>query len=155
LSVSIENGKLFISAKIYDIENNMVTEIIKNEWNTPNKDFQINYDNTALEVIDKHNIPVLQIELYDTNRIILGGMFYYNDRLLVCTDNGIQEIPEISSYYETEKIKRKFIENLLSYIPQMTRIFKYVGNEWIGIRNLDRKVSNPLVNILYIKSERF
>ncbi len=70
-----KNG-LLISMIIYSLDSKVVAEIRDNKWVVnPNSYFRINFDKSALEVIDEYNIPVLQIVYLNINAVKIGGIF--------------------------------------------------------------------------------
>ena len=69
-----ENNRLLIDATIYDKDDNVVCQIIRNDWEINPKDFyQRNYSVNALEIVDSNIQPILQIHLKDNNKIFFGG----------------------------------------------------------------------------------
>jgi hypothetical protein len=151
--LKLVDGRILISTEIFDLENKIVAKIENNDWKVPNNSMQINYDNIAFEVLDEYDLPRIQIEFVDSKTIFIGGLIYYQDNLLVITDNQVSVIPNIERYYETELTKRRFITEISSLRNEMTKIFKYVGNDWFGERNHQRIVKKPILLIKYMKVE--
>jgi hypothetical protein len=67
---------LRISVKIISLDNKVVAKMINNQWVlNPNNYFRVYYDESALEIIDEYEIPILQIEYVDSDTIKVGGIF--------------------------------------------------------------------------------
>lgn len=77
--IEIEDNQTKLSTKIRDKNNNIIAEIIKNEWKIkPNNIWDRNYTNDAIEVIDSSGDVVLQVQLLD-DRIRFQGKLYKSD----------------------------------------------------------------------------
>lgn len=64
--IETEDGNTKVSSKIRDREGRIVAEIIKNEWKVnPDKSWDRNYSNNALEVKDPSGDIILQIKLVE------------------------------------------------------------------------------------------
>jgi len=80
-SISKDKDGLLISAIIHSIDRKIIAKIQNNEWVlNPNNYFRKNFDRSALEVIDEYDIPVLQVEYIDENRIRIGGIFHLEEK---------------------------------------------------------------------------
>ena len=75
IKLSRKQGRLMLSTKLIG-RDGTVAEIEDNEWKiNPNQAFDRNYNNSSLEVKDKHGDVVLQIQLLK-DRIRFQGKFY-------------------------------------------------------------------------------
>jgi len=80
-SIKRASDGLLISAIIHSLDGKVIAKIQNNEWVlNPNNYFQKNFDKSALEVIDEYDIPILQVEYIDKNRIKIGGIFHLEER---------------------------------------------------------------------------
>jgi hypothetical protein len=67
---------LAVSAIMMDLDGEMAVEIRDNKWKVrPDKCWAMNFDRSALEVVDGKRVPVLQIEYLDDHTILFGGVF--------------------------------------------------------------------------------
>jgi len=80
-SVRSTKDGILISAVIHSLDGKIIAKIHDNEWVlNPNNFFQKNFDRSALEVIDEYDIPVLQVEYLDENRLKIGGVFHLEEK---------------------------------------------------------------------------
>jgi hypothetical protein len=97
VQVSLENGNLVISAKITDMNGNVIAEIVNNnQWRRINPDlsFDRNYNSYAFEIISDVSktqipnvIPVLQVVLQNQSSILIGCYAQDNDMQVVASLN--------------------------------------------------------------------
>lgn len=145
IELKFVNNKLFVNAEVFSIEQNILASVENNEWRVPAKDLEINYDATGFEIVGSQDIPLLQIDIIDSSTIYLGGVFFYQDNLLILSEIGISIIPNITRFYVDEQTRRKFIMSLSTYRPHLTKIFKYAGSNSFGERNLNKKYPKILL----------
>ncbi len=80
VSINKVDGKLFISAIIYDDDGNVIAEILNNEWKiNPNFSFDRNYTENLIEVKDNKGDIILQA-------VNLGDVIYFSG--IVSCSNG-------------------------------------------------------------------
>jgi len=67
---------LRVSAVVTDVDGKVVAEVLGTSWQVnPNNYFRLNFDKSAIEVIDQYDIPVLQVEYLTPNTVRVGGVF--------------------------------------------------------------------------------
>jgi len=80
-SISKDKDGLLISAIVHSLDGKIIAKLENNDWVlNPNNYFRKNFDRSALEVIDEYDIPVLQVEYVDENRIRIGGIFHLEEK---------------------------------------------------------------------------
>lgn len=108
LKIRLEQARMLVSAFLTDAQGRMVAQIVDNEWQiNPDNHYDRNFDNNALEVIDKQRIPALQIVLSEENAVYIGGVFNFPSGRAVVTPNGFLWNP--SEDQIQEYIRRIFI----------------------------------------------
>lgn len=76
LLIEIINDSIFLSTKVYSFDEKIVAEVIRNKWIVnPNTYFKLLKNESALEVIDNYDVPIIQIKFIDINTIYFGGVF--------------------------------------------------------------------------------
>lgn len=116
---------MLVSAFIKDKEHNIILHMENGEWalNKANN-FSINYDETALEIINKKGLITLQIQL--TNNIfVFQGMIFKKKGVIIFTD-------KIASSYSYDR--ENFEEELFKEVIETPRIFKHFGENYLGQR---------------------
>lgn len=78
LDIWIKDGELKVSTTLRDENGDILAVLVANEWKVSNSIFDKNFDENALEIIDKKGNVVLQLE-FDGNYIRLAGIFYKED----------------------------------------------------------------------------
>lgn len=78
LDIWIENNELKVSASIRDKSGQIIAILNENEWDLKNKDYDRNFDDKALEVINNENEVVFQIKFND-EFVQIWGVFYNKD----------------------------------------------------------------------------
>jgi hypothetical protein len=124
IRIKLVNNRILLSSKFYSFENEIVGEIINNNWQiNANVFFKFNYDSNALEVIDNYDIVIIQIVIKDNN-IRINGIIPCGNDILICSDENIYDL-------------NKNLQKKDSYIEQgrkIQRIFEYTGEGWLGKR---------------------
>lgn len=120
-----EQGKLLITAKMYDTSGCIVGSIVDNEF-LINVDCQFtwNMDETAFEVVGNDFIPVLSIEYVNPDILAIQGVFYDIDRYIII-GRGLIGSADINNK-EMIDYGKKSIE----------AIFQYHGKDWFGKRKI-------------------
>lgn len=125
LKIKIKNNQLQLSAKIYDIDDKIVGELIENKFiaNKINV-FKIRKDSSSLEIIDQHDIPVLQMKFLDNNRIWVGGAIYTGTSAIIANGNSSMSLLKNG---DPKKSKTEnyllFRESYISFGRQIKSIF--------------------------------
>jgi hypothetical protein len=79
LEIWLEDGKLKVSTQIRDKVGRLVAELRANEWTVkPERVWDRNYSDDALEVVDETGDVVLQVRLVE-DRVQFAGKFYSRD----------------------------------------------------------------------------
>jgi hypothetical protein len=60
-------------------------EVVANELRNNSPDWDSCFDDTALEVVDEHLIPVFQLIYTKANNVLVNGIFYLNGQIMVLT----------------------------------------------------------------------
>jgi hypothetical protein len=126
ITMKLKNGKVFISCKFYNLNNEIVGEIENNEWQLNSNFYKRNYDNNAIEVIDNYDIVIMQVIL-EGEKIKINGVLHCGNQLLICNGSGVIGHP-LDPTSETEK------SLYLSEARKIKRIFEYTGDNWLGKR---------------------
>lgn len=133
----IKKNLIALSSIIRDEDNNIVFEMDKGDWALKkNNNFSINYDETAIELIDSKGYVRFQIEIIE-NTLIYKGLLYKNEGVWVFSDaitDGKVFISNDTPNFEYH------LDNLAS---KNLRIFKHVGSKYLKTRvtnkNLKRR----------------
>jgi len=105
IKIKISNTGLVVSTQVRGLDGKVVAEIGNNNWLiNPNNYFLRNYDNSAFEVIDQYETPVLQIELVDNSNIRIGGIFAHRPSVLIIHDKGTIQAPLGEDEVDTSKL---------------------------------------------------
>jgi len=130
LSLKIVDGKLLVSASVFDETGKFVCKIVDNEWIVnQNNYFERNYDDNGVEVIDQKGNVVLSADLIQPYTLELNGIFrsstkeqivfaskkngmniYLLDKVSAMNRREITGKSEKQEYDdEAKKIERKFV----------------------------------------------
>lgn len=135
LRITFEETPL-ISGTFKSFDSKVVAILEKNEWKiNPNNYFDRNYDNSSLEIIDEYNIPILQVEYINEQTILIKGVFYQDEDLIIVNDS--------SSIINNGKIT---FDMILKQGKTINRMFRYPSSTHFG--------EKILVDSDYIKSLR-
>ena len=86
--VQFSEKGLLVSTTIRSPDNKIVAEIDKNNWTVNQGNYyKRNYDKSAIEVIDDYGTPVLQLELFDHNKLRICGVFISEDEYVIVSSN--------------------------------------------------------------------
>ncbi len=89
IQISAISGRVSVSAWINDDKGNMVAHIVDNNWAVnPDNFFDRNFSNYAVEVVDKNQIPMLQVKIESGNYVYIGGLFFYKSGKILVTPKG-------------------------------------------------------------------
>lgn len=121
--VKLKNDTLLVSATFRSLDNNIVAEIIENEWElNPDNYFKRNYDENAIEIIDNEGIIKVQVEFLDKEKIKISGLFF--------DGNGIITLGNKMRYDKPLPSK----EELISKSNSIPNIFRYPADLHFGKR---------------------
>ncbi len=91
LFVWIERDTLFVSTTALNSSGEIISKLVANEWiEAPANRLDRNFDDKAVEVIDKKGNVVLQVDLKD-NIAFVSGIFYFRDKSKGIIGIGIQD----------------------------------------------------------------
>jgi hypothetical protein len=138
VSVKLLNGRILLSSKFYNLNDEIVGEIIDNNWVVnSNSLFMRNYDDNAIEVIDNYNVVVMQVRM-EENSIIINGIVHCGNLIFICNENSsynLDKSPGAQKHWKEmtgETLKDQYIKNG----RKIKRIFKYSGKSWLGKREI-------------------
>ncbi len=80
------------------------------------------YDANGLEVIDKYEIPMLQIDLINSNELFMGGIFYSNDGVSVHGKN------------KGSVFNGSLTDEVVSFAKEVELMFEYPAEDNLGKR---------------------
>jgi len=107
VSVYVNDDKLYGDVEIFSQSGLPPIKIIKNSLSGLPHNWDMNKNESAMEVVDEHHIPVYQLIYKHDGHIILNGIFPFPGGLVVADDSGMSMNPQ------------------LPYVLQIKRIFKY------------------------------
>lgn len=135
------NNKFLFNIQVFDIEENLIAEIINNNWRS-NKNYvsKFNYDESGFEVMDNKGRIVLNIDLISNNTILIQGI-WLNQEKQICLigSKGFVLIPAKTPEYEAA-LKAKQNKDYNTYIKesinkvQIKQLFEYTGKHWLHRR---------------------
>jgi hypothetical protein len=128
--ISVVNNKLSVSGEIKNSDNVTVAQIYNNNWKSDNPDktfdiFDRNYNDYAFEIIGKTGVPVIQIIIFGSNKIQIGGLFH--------SDAG--EVYILPTEFGSTRILNPTDDQLRS--QSIMKIFQYPSSSNLG------KMVNP------------
>ncbi len=136
VKLSVKDGGIKLSATFYDINDQVIGELIENEWRlNTNNYFKRNYDNSAIEVIDNYNVIVIQI-LFSDERIQVNGVMHCDQNVLIGNNSETRLIAKrlIKNEIIDPETGKSFKETYLDKGRAIKKIFKYSGKDWLGTR---------------------
>ena len=88
--IKLKDSRLLFSVDIKNANNETIATVLDNEWGVNyNKVIahDRNYNSYALEVIDSHLVPVIQIYFTPENKLYAGGVFYLSNGIMLATND--------------------------------------------------------------------
>jgi len=88
--IKLKDRKLLFSVDIRNANNETIATIAENQWGVKNDNtiaHDRNYNSYALEVIDSHLLPVIQIIFNPENKLYVGGLFYVSNGIMLATND--------------------------------------------------------------------
>jgi hypothetical protein len=138
VSIKLLNGKILLNSKFYNLDDEIVGEIIDNNWAVnSNSLFMRNYDDNAIEVIDNYDVVVMQVRM-EANSIIINGIVHCGNLIFICNENSsynLDKSPGAQKHWKEmtgETLKDQYIKNG----RKIERIFEYTGENWLGKRKI-------------------
>lgn len=126
LNIRIQDCKLVIDAKVYDVERNLIAEVSENSWRI-NRNFvsKFNYDDKGFEVFDNKGRVALSVDIRRDGVFVRGILrnSETDDAILVADD---KRYP--FSYINESSIRD--IYKLYSAKDTITPMFLYTGKRW-------------------------
>lgn len=90
MEIVFAKDSIRVSAKAISTDGKIVAQLTENEWDiNPNDSFKMNFDKTALEVVDRYGCPVLQVEFLGRQTVKLAGLFESEGSVVRATDAGL------------------------------------------------------------------
>jgi hypothetical protein len=116
--IKLKGRKLLFSVDIKNADNETIATIVDNHWGVNNNKViahDRNYNSYALEVIDSHLLPVIQIHFTPENKLYVGGLFYVSNGIMLATND--------TTFFNPSSAE------INSSLP---RIFKYPSEQHLG-----------------------
>lgn len=127
LTFDVINNKLVMSLKVYDLNGDMIVDIINNHWyRYQNNTGKFNYDSRGFEIFDKKGDLVFNVNMFSNNKMKMQGYLIDRNHHFILV-GGQQfdvtwnwgEIPNASELFTIinhNKIKQIFNYNEKNYI---------------------------------------
>ncbi|MBP6022561.1 hypothetical protein [Ferruginibacter sp.] len=141
-NIGIQNDKLLINTKVYDINDNLIAEIENNKWRL-NKNYagKFNYDKTGFEVIDNKGNIAMSVDVLASNMVAIQGIFPIKSalRIFIAGSQGVTSVPYSNSAVDkkilqtTGKKYDDFFNERVSDV-KMKQLFEYTGKDYLGRR---------------------
>ncbi len=140
--IGIQNDKLLISTKVYDINDNLIAEIENNKWHL-NKNYagKFNYDKTGFEVIDNQGNIAMSVDVLASNTVAIQGIFPIKSalRIFIAGSYGFTSVPYSNpavdkKILQTEGMKYDDFFNQKVSDVKMKQLFEYTGKDYLGQR---------------------
>lgn len=126
LKIRIQNCKLVLDAKIYDVERNLIAEVSENSWRI-NRNFvsKFNYDDRGFEVFDNKGRIALSVDIRRDGVFVRGILrsSETDDAILVADDKR----------YPFSYVNEQSLLNLYKLYTEkdpITPMFSYTGKKW-------------------------
>lgn len=140
--IQLQNGQLYVTTKVYDIDNNLIAEIENNKWYL-NKNYagKFNYDKTGFEVIDNKGNIALSIDVLASNKVAIQGIFPIKSaqRVFIAGKKGFTSIPYSSKVNDANILRVAGLKydaffNKCIQDVEMKKLFQYTGKNYLGQR---------------------
>jgi hypothetical protein len=141
LSIRLKNGKIMLSCKFYNLNDEVVGEIMDNNWTlNPNSLFMRNFDDYAIEVIDNYGVIVMQVRV-EENNIIINGVVHCSNLVFICNEGSSYNLDKSpgAKKHMIELTGKTFKDAYLEKGREIERIFVYSGDDWIGKRRVQKE----------------
>jgi hypothetical protein len=83
ISAYVEDGKLFVDAQLYSTVGRPPLRLVKNKLMATPPQWDTNFDNSAIEVVDEQGKPRFQLIYHDPHTVFLRGIFQFENRVVV------------------------------------------------------------------------
>jgi hypothetical protein len=114
ISAYLENNILYVDTTLYAGSNLSPVEIKHNQFTVKPPQWDRNFNNTALEIVDENLLPRLQFVYKNNRNVVITGIFMFPMGILVAEENRITINP-------TDPLT-----------PRFRRIFKYPSRRFQG-----------------------
>jgi len=134
------DGKLMISAKIWDAQGCLVAQIVENKFVlNKNCEYTWNMDKTGFEVVDGNFEVIFSMDFRPPDLIAVQGIFYDNQmgaQVIGCRDRNLCPMGfEISGNHDgIALVERGDWEKIRKTKKTIKPLFKYIGKDWFGKR---------------------
>jgi hypothetical protein len=109
----VENEKLYVNTILYGSPTLAAVEIKHNEFIVRPPQWDRNFDDTALEIVDENLLPRLQLVYKTPRTVVINGIFKFSGGLVLMEEDGLTYNPS-------------------SFKPKFRRIFKYPSRLYQG-----------------------
>jgi hypothetical protein len=118
-SAYIEDGRLYVDTSLYSGPSLPPVEIKDNNFIVRPTNWDRNFDDTALEIVDENLLPRLQLIYKNPHTVILNGIFVFH------SDSGKTGVMIIDE-------ERMTLNPSEPITPNLRRIFKYPSRHYLG-----------------------
>ena len=136
----LEKKTLLVSFTARDANRAVMAEVVDNEWGVNmNKSLKRNFDEHAFEVLDEFGNVCCSVYFFDSNTIMIQGVFSVADRLLISTERSLTLMPNLIHREDmwpaySKANRTDFMSAYQASASEVKRMFKYVGEDWFGTR---------------------
>lgn len=130
ISIRYSNNNIYLSGTIYDINKNIIVELVDNKWRV-NKTFiyKFNFDDHGIELFNHLGQVVFSLDINERNQVQIQGISYNHDLNVVgiSTTSGLVILNLLENNFHTR------LDDAL-YKHKFMPIFEYTGNVWRRVR---------------------
>ena len=145
IHVKFHEDQVLVSTILNDEMGNVVVELNDSEWVLNKTNFlSINYDDSALEIINNQGLIIFQME-FKNKTLTMSGIYYTEENAIVYSNQGQFVIP-----ISTENFKGQLKKSASNII----RIFQHTGEDYLGKRTIESIKQNKEEYIEQISIEK-
>lgn len=89
ISAYVDQGNLFVDARLYSTVGGSALKLVKNKLMAMPPQWDTNFDNSAIEVVDEQGRPRFQLIYHDPHTVFLRGIFQFEDRVVVLEEKKV------------------------------------------------------------------
>lgn len=111
VQIKFVENRISVSANVTSIDGELVAWIYENNWKSSDSLSigERNYNAYAFEVIDRYNVPLLQVKMVGSNEIYIGGLIYIDENYSLLADKTGFTINPSQEQIEQFKDQRMFL----------------------------------------------